>query len=169
MYSWWQYSSTSSVVIPGRRYSPVRRRISAATLPAWRMRSIVSGVLMRGSSQWTGMPDSAYGGRAMWSGTVRIGDTAPCSTRPSERLWQRLYLRPLPHQQGSFACGSRAGASTTDRIRQPIVRPIGTAWNRGKWQTERAGQSQIIDRTKPVAIARWASARAQRAAELEGE
>ena len=45
-------------------------------------------------------PVSAYGGRAMWSGTARIGLTTPCSTRPSSGLWQRLYLRPLPHQHG---------------------------------------------------------------------
>ena len=57
----------------------------------------------------------------MCSGTLRIGETEPCRTRPSERLWQRLYLRPLPHQQGSLACGSRAGASATVRIRTSSV------------------------------------------------
>lgn len=30
--------------------------------------------------------------------------------RPSVPLWQRLYLRPDPHQHGSFAAGSVCGA-----------------------------------------------------------
>src|SRR6516225_4147318 len=33
---------------------------------------------------------------------MRIGLTRPGSTRPAVSLWQRLYLRPLPHQQGSL-------------------------------------------------------------------
>jgi hypothetical protein len=32
-------------------------------------------------------------------------------------LWQRLYLRPLPHQQGSLACGSTAGGWALCSIR----------------------------------------------------
>src|SRR4029079_17468676 len=55
-------------------------------------------------------PVSAYGGRPIVAGTVRIGDTTPGSTRPSDRLWQRLYLRPLPHQHGSLAWGNTTGA-----------------------------------------------------------
>ena len=46
----------------------------------------------------------------MCEGTARIGLTTPCSTRPSSGRWQRLYFRPLPHQQASLACGSVAGA-----------------------------------------------------------
>ena len=46
----------------------------------------------------------------MWSGTSRIGLIVPGSTRPSVRLWHRLYFRPLPHQHGSLAWGSTAGA-----------------------------------------------------------
>ena len=74
MCSWWTYSSISSVVMPGRTNSPARRRISAATAPARRMRSMTSGDLTRGSSQAIGTPVSAYDGRPMWAGTVRIGD-----------------------------------------------------------------------------------------------
>ena len=137
--------------MPGRRYSPVRRRISAATLPAWRMRSIISGDLMRGSSQWIGTPDSAYGGRSMWSGTVRIGETAPCSTRPSERLWHRLYLRPLPHQHGSLACGS-SGGGFGNRSHQAIqstncLRQMNPRDRRGVRIRARAGRSASRRRT----------------------
>ncbi len=52
----------------------------------------------------------------MWSGTERIGLMTPCSTRPSIGLWQRLYLRPLPHQHSSLASGGTVGgkvATTT--------------------------------------------------------
>jgi hypothetical protein len=45
----------------------------------------------------------------MWSGTLRMGLTTPGSTRPSSGRWQRLYLRPLPHQQGSLAEGRASG------------------------------------------------------------
>jgi hypothetical protein len=45
----------------------------------------------------------------MCSGTARIGLTMPFNTRPSSGLWQRLYLRPLPHQHTSFADGSVFG------------------------------------------------------------
>src|SRR3954447_24438243 len=96
--------------MPGRTRSPARRRISAARRPATRMRAITSGVLTRGSSHRTTSPVSAYGGRPIVAGTVRIGDTTPGSTRPSDRLWQRLYLRPLPHQHGSLAWGNSTGA-----------------------------------------------------------
>ena len=62
---------------------------------------------------------------------MRIGLTTPGSTLPSVRLWQRLYFRPLPHQHGSLAWGSTAGALgrelvTTDigsRIRSPAATP----------------------------------------------
>ena len=48
----------------------------------------------------------------MDAGTDRIGVTNPGRIRPSDFLWQRLYLRPLPHQQASFAAGSVVGAVT---------------------------------------------------------
>src|SRR5918994_1328759 len=60
----------------------------------------------------------------MWGGTVRIGETMPGSTRPSVRLWQRLYLRPLPHQHGSFACGNVPGGLAIVRIRSSSLRTI---------------------------------------------
>ena len=47
MWSWWTYASSSSVVMPGRTASPARRRISAASLPATRIRSMMSGRLHR--------------------------------------------------------------------------------------------------------------------------
>src|ERR687889_222118 len=84
---------------------------------SWCTYSSISSVdLARGSSHGIGMPLSAYGGRPMWAGTSRIGLTVPGSTRPSDRLWQRLYLRPLPHQQGSLACGRVVGALASDCI-----------------------------------------------------
>ena len=46
----------------------------------------------------------------MEAGTDRIGDTNPGMIRPSVFLWQRLYLRPLPHQHTSFAAGNVDGA-----------------------------------------------------------
>lgn len=52
---------------------------------------------------------SAYGGLPMWAGTVRMGLTMPGWMRPSVPLWQRLYLRPDPHQHGSLAVGRTAG------------------------------------------------------------
>ena len=75
MCSWWTYSSISSVVMPGRTISPARRRISAATAPARRMRAMTSGDLMRGSSHGIGCPVSAYGGRAMCGGHGRASAT----------------------------------------------------------------------------------------------
>jgi hypothetical protein len=75
------------------------------------MRSMISGDLTRGSDQRGADPVSAYGGNWMCAGTLRMGLMTPCCTRPSVGLWQRLYLRPLPHQQASFACGSTAGGS----------------------------------------------------------
>ena len=45
----------------------------------------------------------------MLSGTVLIGLIVPGSMRPSVVLWQRLYLRPLPHQHASLAAGRTAG------------------------------------------------------------
>src|SRR5579864_4573709 len=56
----------------------------------------------------------------MWGGTRRGGLSRPGRTeaergrvgetagRSSRSRWQRLYLRPLPHQQGSFACNMTA-------------------------------------------------------------
>ena len=73
--------------------------------PAWRMRSMISGDFTLGSSHRSGTPVSAYGGRTMCSGTGRTGLTVPFTTRPSNCLWHRLYLRPLPHQHRSFERG----------------------------------------------------------------
>ena len=74
---------------------------------------MISGDLTRPSSHGSYSPVSAYGGRAMWSGTVAHRVTSPWQTRPSDFLWQRLYFRPLPHQHGSFALGSVEGAAVT--------------------------------------------------------
>ena len=52
----------------------------------------------------------------MCAGTVRIGLTTPGSTRPSRGLWHRLYFRPLPHQQLSFADGGMAGGEEGDAV-----------------------------------------------------
>lgn len=38
-----------------------------------------------------------------------MGLTTPGWMRPSVPLWQRLYLRPDPHQHGSLAVGRTAG------------------------------------------------------------
>ena len=46
----------------------------------------------------------------MCAGTVRMGEISPGAMRPSRPLWQRLYLRPEPHQQSSFDWGRTAGA-----------------------------------------------------------
>jgi hypothetical protein len=55
------------------------------------------------------LPVSAYGGFTMCAGTESIGLIVPGSMRPSVVLWQRLYLRPLPHQHASLAAGRTAG------------------------------------------------------------
>src|SRR5690242_12165411 len=61
----------------------------------------------------------------MPAGTVRrglwfpgaIGAVVPVDKVP---LWHRLYLRPLPHQQGSLAFSSRVGAVLTwSRVGRP--------------------------------------------------
>ncbi len=52
-------TSIDSVVIPGSTISPARASTSAATRPAMRIFSIVSGVLIRGSDQGSGVPLSA--------------------------------------------------------------------------------------------------------------
>ena len=113
-------SCRRSRATPGATISPDSRNTSAATLPAWRIFSMISGGLIRGSSHGTTSPVSAYGGRSIESGTPGIGDTTPGSTRPSDRLWHRLYLRPLPHQQASFASGSTVGGWSTLRMRHPF-------------------------------------------------
>jgi hypothetical protein len=102
--------------MPGLTNSPARRRTSAAIFPAWRMREITSGVLIADSFHRRTSPDSAYGGRGICAGTVRIGLTTPGRTLPSSGLWQRLYLRPLPHQQDSFAAGGIAGGEVGDAV-----------------------------------------------------
>src|SRR6185437_497666 len=71
----------------------------------------------------------------MVAGTWRRGETRPGSTRWRLAWWQRLYLRPLPHQQGSFdlsgalmerggsapchRTGAAAGAPTAQRAGGP--------------------------------------------------
>src|SRR5205823_2325875 len=113
---------------------------SPAARPATRIFSMISGDFTRGSAQRVTGP-SAYGGRRMWGGTVRSGLTRPGSTRPSIVLWQRLYLRPLPHQHGSFdlsatvlvgavtpsSVGSRGAAPRTrGSRRRPVTVPTGS-------------------------------------------
>ena len=80
------------------------------------MREITSAVLIADSFHRRTSPDSAYGGLGICAGTVRIGLTAPGRTLPSSGLWQRLYLRPLPHQQDSFAAGGIAGGEVGDAV-----------------------------------------------------
>jgi hypothetical protein len=58
----------------------------------------------------------------MDAGTDLIGLTNPGRMRPSDFLWQRLYLRPLPHQQASFAAGSVVGAVTDMALRIEAIR-----------------------------------------------
>ena len=80
------------------------------------MRSIVAASFTAGSARrWT-TPVAAYGGRGMCGGTVRIGPTRPGRTRPPDALWQRLYLRPLPHQHGSLDL--RTGLTTASSVRR---------------------------------------------------
>jgi hypothetical protein len=108
------------------------------------MRAITSGLFTAGSGTRRTMPVSAYGGRGIASGTARRGLTTPGCTRPSVGRWQRLYLRPLPHQQGSPAAGSTAG-------RVGLVR-TGSGYARGSWcthavmeqSTEASGANLIV-------------------------
>ena len=95
---------------------------------------------MRGSSQATTSPVSAYDGRAIVSGTPRIGVTIPGSTRPSDFLWHRLYLRPLPHQHDSFAFGKMAGAvAVTDMSAR-----IGASGERGDPGRQTAAMDRAV-------------------------
>ena len=54
--------------MPGRTAAPVTASTSAAALPATRMRSITSALCTGSSGRRTGVPDSAYGGRAISGG-----------------------------------------------------------------------------------------------------
>jgi len=81
------------------------------------MRAMTSGDFVADSGRRFTCPVAAYGGLTMWSGTLRIGLTIPCNTRPSSGLWHRLYLRPLPHQHISLAAGSTFGGSGLERTR----------------------------------------------------
>ncbi len=72
-----------------------------------------SGDLIRGSFQRGGIPVSAYGGRAIVAGTLRIGLTSWGTTRPSRGLWHRLYFRPLPHQHRSLERRAIVGVAIT--------------------------------------------------------
>jgi len=44
-------------------------------------------------------------------------------------LWHRLYLRPLPHQQGSLAVGSTAGGVLSD-VTPKRLRALSPQWNK---------------------------------------
>ena len=55
----------------------------------------------------------------MWAGTTRSGLIRPGWTFPSAVRWQRLNLRPLPHQHGSFDLiddGAAVGAVTPTSV-----------------------------------------------------
>jgi hypothetical protein len=95
----------------------------------------------------------------MVSGTLRIGVTTPGSTRPSDFLWQRLYLRPLPHQHASFAFGKMAGAvAVTDmgfrigvsRVRgDPGIEMMGS----GSFVRPRSGAPSLSDVSQEEVLA----------------
>src|SRR5262245_48885222 len=110
--------------------------------PASRMRSMISGDFTRGSAHRIGRPVSAYGGRAMCSGTDRIGLTTPGTTRPASGLWQRLYLRPLPHQQRSFDRRLVADMLMVDhRLRPAEADPARVLWSR---PTRRSADRPVV-------------------------
>ncbi len=116
-------TSISSVVMPGRTISPARRSTSAA------MRAGVAHALddlgrldprlvPPDRTPGLGVRRAARCGRA----PARTGLTVPFTTRPSNCLWQRLYLRPLPHQQRSLARAARwerpSPVTSPSRLRQ---------------------------------------------------
>src|SRR5690606_41911812 len=125
MISSWHRASSSSVVTPGATAAPTTCSTSAAARPAARMRSMTSGERTCGPGVRVGTPVSAYGGRGMWSGTGRGGLILPGRTRSVLALWHRLYLRPLPHQQGSLAVGATTvvGLTTTGYRREDRQHP----------------------------------------------
>lgn len=67
----------------------------------------------------------------MWSGTLRVGLTIPGRTRPSSERWQRLYLRPLPHQHGSLEAGRAAGG-----VELPVMASEGYGAVARSWRAE---------------------------------
>ena len=97
MHSSCTYTSISSVVTPGATFSPARRSTSAATLPAWRIRSMISGALTRGSAQRIGRPRCRRtAAAAMWSGTDRTRADDALQHPALERLVAALVLAPAP-------------------------------------------------------------------------
>ncbi len=102
MCSWWTYSSISSVVMPGRTISPARRRISAATAPARRMRAMTSGDLTRGSS---------HGDRDAGLGVRRAADVRrePCASATRRRA------APGPRSACGSACTCARSRTSTGR------------------------------------------------------
>src|SRR5579884_4278286 len=57
----------------------------------------------------------------MPAGTVRDGPTAPGRSRSWLARWQRLYLRPLPHQQGSLAFTSTTFTRSSVAVSRPVA------------------------------------------------
>ena len=110
-----------------------------------------SGDLTRGSSQRADV--AGVGVRR--PGDVRrhrcaSADDPPGSTRPSVRLWQRLYLRPLPHQHGSLAWGSTAGGCV--RSLDDVVEHHCPGYEP---QPSRATASRLAWRPMPLRQRRW--------------
>ena len=114
--------------MPGRTASPARRRISAATAPARAHPGDDVGRLDARLVPRLGLAGVGVGRPV----DVRAAPCAsarprPGSTRPSLRLWHRLYFRPLPHQHGSLACGRVEGGLATVCITlQDTAQPQGT-------------------------------------------
>ena len=69
--------SSSSVVMPGATCEPTRSRASAASLPAMRIRSMVSESLTSEPVNGAGPGLSTYSGRGMCAGTGRRAEILP--------------------------------------------------------------------------------------------
>ena len=108
-------ASSSSVVMPGRTAAPVSASTSAAERPVRRMRSMIVGRLHAAAPAGGGHARVGVGGALDVGGHGRQGLIVPGTMRPSSSLWHRLYLRPLPHQHGSFE-RSAVGAAGAERI-----------------------------------------------------
>ena len=117
--------------------APASASTVEATLPLWRIASMISGDLTRPSSQASYSPVSAYGGRAMWSGTERIGVTSPWQHAALRLLVTALVLAPAAtparlvrlregRRSGRDAHAPRIGRDPRDRIADPRV----TRWVR---------------------------------------
>jgi len=73
------------VVTPGITCGATSKRISAAALPARRIRSISSPVRISDDKTATGSPETAYGGKGVPGGTDLVGLSRPGRTGGSER------------------------------------------------------------------------------------